>query len=543
MNPQRLKPLHVPIALMVTLALCLVAFAIVGLPTPAATAASPGAALPAFGVRIIGKGVCPTDDTSPSPWLAETTTGRRTPLTLFVSAATQWPAGPCADLIAGETVLIAEGVVSTEAPLPGTTLAVAAGVVRRYPTPTPPPIGRIDVRGILRDPLVPGPDGSQFWTFDTTVSGLLTVTVTFGEGGTEIKPEGIIPSAGLLARVVAESRNGGPFVATRVEFIQDEVSFTGLVQAFPDKGAPDYLGRWTVGGTDFVVSSKGIVAGTPKLYRRATVKAQKQGEGVLIALQVTLDDTDGAAEAFTLQGKVTGLRLEGGPRVACIPFTLAPGAVIDDSMDGDMVQIDGYRSLGVSGALTATRIARFRGKPLASDIALSSYVDARIESVPVQLQLGPVRVDAAADLANLSQATQGTVVRAQGTCPSPSEPRLQAVQLDIIAKPYVRFKGTIIAIEAGMLVSQPQLLVIKLQDSADTLRVRPPNAWKPRYDPQVGYCVDGFGYLLVDGTVGARSLAVDRCPTPVITPQPIAPTATPARPKQPSALPGDQTSH
>ncbi len=532
MNFRRLNPLHLPIALMMAVALCLGAFTLVGLPAPAAVAASPGAALPAFSARIVSKGACPSLDGRASPWLAETTTGRRTQLTLVVSATTQWPTGSCADLIAGETVLVADAVTSSGPLLPGTTFGAVAGVVRRYPTPTPPPVGRLDVRGILRDPILAGPDGTQLWTFDTTVSGLLTVTVTFGAGGTEIKPEGIAPSAGLLARVVAESRNGSPFVATRIEFIQDEVSFTGLIQAFPDQGAPDYQGHWTVGGTDFVVSSKGIVSGTPKLYRRATVKAHKEGEGVLKAVQVIIDETDGAAEAFTLQGKLSGLGLASGLRVMCIPFSLAPDAVVDDSVDGDMVQVDGYRGPGVSGVFTATRIARFSGRPLASDVAISSYVDARIEGDPTRLRLGQVAVDAVSGLENLGQATQGTVVRAQGTCPSLAEPRLQAVQLDIVARPYVRFKGTIIAVEAGIMLSQPQLLIIKLQDSTDTLRVRPPSAWKPRYDPLVGYCVDGYGYLLVDGTLGARSLTVDRCPTPGDAPPPGAPTPTPAKPSE-----------
>jgi len=532
MNSQRLNPLRLSIALALAFALGLGAFILVGLPAPVATAATPGATLPAFSARIVDKRACPSPGDPASPWLAETTTGRRIQLTLVVSATTQWPTGPCADLLAGETVLVADAVTSSGPLLPGTAFGAVAGVVRRYPTPTPPPVGRIDVRGILRDPRLAGSDGTQLWTFDTTVSGLLTVTVTFGDDGTEIKPEGIVPSAGLLARVVAESRNGSPFVAKRIEFIQDEVSFTGLIQAFPDQGAPDYQGRWTVGSTDFVVSSKGIVRGTPKLYRRATVKAQKEGEGVLKAVQVIIDETDGAAEAFTLQGKLSGLGSASGPHVACIPFALAPNAVVDDGVDGEVVQVDGYRGLGVGGVFTATRITRFRGKPLASDAAISSYVDARTEGNPTRLRLGQVAVDAAPGLENLSQATPGTVVWAQGSCPSLTEPRLKAVQLDIVAKPYVRFKGTIIAVEAGIMVSQPQLLVIRLQDSADTLRVRPPTSWKPRYDPLVGYCVDGYGYLLVDGTIGARSLSVDRCPTPDDAPQPGTPTPTPAKPSE-----------
>lgn len=490
---------------------------------------------PAFPARIVHKDVCPGGDVERSAWLVESTSGRRARLTLMVSRATQWPSGDCASAIEGETILVAASSPAPDATLlPGTSAAVAAHVIRRYPTPTPLAINRIDIRGIFRESTGAVTDGSQMWTFDTTVAGLVTVTVTTGEGGTHVEPAGVIPTAGMLARVIAESREGGPFIASRIQFSQEQLSFTGLITDFPNSHPPDYRGPWTVGGRTFVVDTTGIVFGEPKLYRRATVKAEQQGNGVLKAVQVTIDDAATAAEAFTLQGRLMSLSTRQGT-VGCLPFSVAPGASIGDGLLNELVEVGGYRTLGVNGVYTATRIMRLTGKPLASDLAVSSYVDSRSEANGiVQLRLGGFQVNGPARLARLDEAMPGTVVRIEGMCQSAGIAAVEATRVEILAKPFIRFKGRIVTIETGLAAQPPQILVIQLEDGGDRIRVRPPVPWNQRYDPVEGYCADGFGFLLSDGTVEAKSLKVDRCSTPPPAPIP-APLVGAGRDQHPPA--------
>lgn len=517
---------RLPSALAAVLALLGCTLLALNLAAPAASAASgTDASLPAFTARVLDKGACPTDDGQRSTWLVEATTGRRARLTLIIARNTQWPTGGCAEMGTGETVLVADSVVATDAPLPGTATSIEARVVRRYPTPTPPPVSRVDVRGILAH-VSAAEDGSPLWTFDTSVSGLLKVVIASGNAGTRITPAGITPSVGMLARVVAESRGGGSYIAQQIDFIQDEVSFTGLIQAFPDKNGPNYQGPWKVANTDFVVDGKSVVQGIPKLYRRATVRAVQQGQGVLKAVLVTIDDSESVAETFSLQGKLTALTGGAGGAVACVPFSLGENVSVDSALLGQIVQVDGYRSLGVGGVFTATRVARLTGPAPNTEIAITSYVDSRTESNNgPRLFLGSVAVDVPLSVENVAVATRGTVVEVRGQCAAPTSPTLTASALVIVARPYVRFKGTITDVAPGLLTSQPQLLTVQLQDSADTLQIRPPTPWQPRYEPQIGLCVDGYGFVLADGTIGAKSLTVDRCsapPAPTATPRPAA---------------------
>ncbi len=477
-------------------------------------------------------------------------TSTRARVLLQVTDTTRLVGGQCSDFRVGETIRVIASLEAT--PAPGQPLTLVAQTLIRYTTPTPLPVNNLNFRGTLQY-IRPGANGGQDYNFDTAVGGRLTVSVF---PTTTIEPAGVMLTVGRQANVLAESRNGGAWVAKKLQVIQytNEINFTGLIDFVP--GGPNYMGEWVIGGRAVLVNAPNIVQGTPQLHRRATVKARQVSPAVSVleAIEIIVDDT-GNADSFNLKGKISYVPLRNiyteAWRVSCVPVNVLPAVGLPDGyigwpqLQGETFAFEGTRDLRGNKEFYSSKLTRLPTAYPDNRVELTAYVDRRMPGLvngKVQLKMGPLTVDVDPALPGQDQATDGTIVYLVGTCGDLNQPRVSATSLEVKSKPFVSFDGPIAEVQTNPTTGQPTAFIIIPPDRDEPLTIRASAPVGGRYPAEPGYCLSGYGFLLQDASIDPLSLTANRCaipPTviPTVTPTPTVhlesfelplPTVTPA---------------
>jgi len=323
----------------------------------------------------------------------------------------------------------------------------------------------------------------------------------------------------MTANVHAESRYGSQWTALSMTLVQEsnEVNFTGLIESLPPN--PTYLGTWGIAGRSVLVTNPNAIQGTPKLYRRATVKATPNAGGILFASQIIIDDTDSQAETFKVKAKLNSIPPHGYGEwtVGCVKLDVPlNGPLVPDlTFFNKLVEVSGIRSLGSNGVLTGTKAVNLGSTSNPNNIEYTGYLDDRSDDgTTVHLYSANIVIDAVSTLVNLDQATKGSVVTITGSCTSSDPPRIFANQITLVSKPYLRFEGPITRVNRLTSDSQPTSYEIQPVDRQDSLIILASVAPTGRFPAEVGNCMSGFGFQLADGSIDAKSIEVDRCTNP-----------------------------
>ena len=431
------------------------------------------------------------------------------PISLVILDTTRFTSAQCADIRVNDT-LVVRGEVALDRP----NVVLARFVQRIAAAATPTSI-------TFRGTVIGNPrqvSNAYEVQFNTEVSGALTVTVPIN------LLAGVVPQRGDKADVTA-LRQGNTWLATSIKFLSatSDIGFSGLIEVVASN--PGYVGDWKIASNWVKVTGNTIIDGIPRLYRRATVVAEWQGNE-LRAKSITIDPTDAPATAFELTGtaSITDQDPYGNSsRLGCLTFTLDPATPLPpgisrwNDLTGKTVRVSGSRVLGPNLPFKADSVTVFDTpytNPL--EVEVMGYVDVRQAggtATEVQLQIGGVVIRVPLSTPNLDEAVQGTVVRVHGACISQGvDDSLLATSVAVVSKPYVAFSGAIEVIEmAGNDITGFQ---IRPRGSNDRQHIRrlPSVPFVGSNDPAVGACLNGYGYYQRDGSIEAQRLEVVACP-------------------------------
>ena len=499
------------VALVPLLGLTLILLGLASYPTQAVTAGTLEATnTPAatstrrFTFRVVTHGGCPGNWT-----VTPAEPGNTASITLVITEATRFLGAACADIRANDTLQVVG-----DAPLDQQSV-VTARIVQRAPATPTPAVQSISFRGTIIGNPRPVAGGWEV-QFNTEVSGAISVTIP-----STLIP-GVTPRRGDKADVTAQ-RQGGGWTATKIQFVSatSDVGFSGLVEFLP--AAYPYYGVWKIGGRQVVVNANTVVTGIPKLYRRATVVAEMQGNG-MVAKTVLIDPNDAPATAFELAGTafMNVNPFTGVSRLGCLTFTLDPATALLPGiaswidMNNKPLRVAGSRTLGTNSSFTADTAA-LPGAPFANltDVEVMGYIDLRQDisgATDINLQIGHILVRLPRSLPNQLDAAQGTVVRVKGGCLSLLiNDEIQATSIEVLSRPYVAFAGSIEVIEtSGYDISGFQIRPPGSNDRQHIVRdLSVPIVGSN--EPAVGGCLSGYGYYLRDGSIRAQRVEVVGC--------------------------------